>query len=370
MKNIDIQFIKKNYKKIPISALAKKFDVTPIEITSAIRKNKINRETWSVDHDFISENLRTRALPTEKVLEILSLSHSQYVQIVNRKHNNKLRRNPDSIKTNEAITSTKGLIENVMKLHVDYDLPKKIKQKQIVEHNNPVFEWAKIQIKDHPEFKYFSPMAFLICLTYPDLFKPYQFKTMNIKNYFGGRLGKKRLVEIGRSIIAKELNIDETELNSEDNIRRVKNCFISKKHHPLKGMNLRYYGLSAKMIMCQFKNLEEYTAYILNTFNIINKDNKNSRINTKQLRNILSDKNINTDKCFYDDCDYLEKPEIHHIIPLKNNNLYRDFDFNSAENLIPLCPNHHIEFSKYHFSPNDILNKSKEDLIKIVESRD
>ena len=40
-----LNYLKKNYKKVPISALAKKFDKKPIEITAAIRKNGINRET-------------------------------------------------------------------------------------------------------------------------------------------------------------------------------------------------------------------------------------------------------------------------------------------------------------------------------------
>lgn len=105
----EVEFLKKHWKVKPISFLADKLGLEPIEVTTFLRTHKINNEVHAVDHVFIGENLRTRKLTATEVIEKLSLTKSQFQQIVNKKHQNRITGNPTHVNSNMAIQSIRYL---------------------------------------------------------------------------------------------------------------------------------------------------------------------------------------------------------------------------------------------------------------------
>ena len=117
----EVEFLKNNWQVKPISFLADKLKLEPTEVTSFLRIYKINSEVHAVDHVFIGENLRTRKLTAPEVMEKLSLTKSQFQQIVNKKHQNRITENVTLVDADVATNTVRYFIESKLNLDIDYD---------------------------------------------------------------------------------------------------------------------------------------------------------------------------------------------------------------------------------------------------------
>ena len=360
----EVEFLKKHWKVKPISFLADKLGLEPIEVTTFLRTHKINNEVHAVDHVFIGENLRTRKLTATEVIEKLSLTKSQFQQIVNKKHQNRITGNLTHVNSNMAIQSIRYLIETKLKLEIDSELPKKSLGRKIISHNNPVYQWASVECKNHPEFKYFGPVSYLICLSYPDKFRPFNFrgskgaggKSLNKSDYFSGTKGKRRLLDACIWIVSKELGIKYYDLFNQENKQMLSDAFIGNFQNPLKTRNLWYYGINARLVASVFKSQKQLIGEVLKYLDV-HKPSK--RLSTRELRNILTTEKINPSKCMVPKCGHKKNVEIHHLVPVSKSYLYPKFEYDNVLNLMPLCANHHKEFQKYELAPDELLKDKK-----------
>jgi hypothetical protein len=368
----EVEFLKNNWKLKPISFLAEKLKLEPIEVTSLLRIYKINNEVHAVDHVFIGENLRTRKLTASEVMEKLSLTKSQFQQIVNKKHQNRITGNATLVDADVAINTFRYLIESKLNLEIDSELPKEPLSKEIQSHNNPVYQWALLKSKEHPNFKYFGAVAYLVCLSYPDKFRPFNFrgskgtggKGVNKSDYFSGAKAKQRLLDACAWIVSKELGIKYEELFLEENKEILSDAFIGNFQNPLKTRNLWYYGLNARLIGSVFKNHKQLIGEVLKYLEV---NEPPKRLSTSQLREILKKGGTNPNKCLVAQCGHTKGIEIHHLVPVSKSYIYPNFDHDSFVNLMPLCANHHKEFQKYELAPDELLKDKKrmvEHLIK------
>lgn len=363
-------FLKKNHKKYPISHLAEKCNLNPIDITSRLRRNKLAREVFAVDHIFIGENLRTRKFNTQEVLEKLYITKTQYQQIVNKKHKKTILLNRDNITSNFAINSTKFLIEEKLKLEIDSELPKISLSKELINHSNPIYQWAIDKSNKHSTFKYFGAVSYLICLCYPDKFRPFNFRGgsrgYTKSDYFSlENDGKVKFIDACIWILSKEISIKYFDLFKKENKDIVLDSFTGFSN-TLKRDNLCFYGLNERIKSKLFSNHRELISEVIKHLNV---KKMPDRLSTRQLKEILNKNKISPEECIVNNCAENKNIEIHHLVPVSKSYLYPEFNYDSFINLVPLCPNHHKKIQHYELSPDELV-MDKSVLIKKIISKE
>ena len=367
-------FLQKNRSSRPITYLANVLGLKTYEVTSLMRKLKIQEEVSYPDHVFIANNLKTREFTKSQVMDLLCLSNSQYQQIVNKKHANRSSGNRHTVDREMAITSTKKLIEVDLKIEISPEIAKQPLSKIIQKHNNPVYQWATHESKNDETFKYFGPVAYILCACYPNRLKPFFFrgskgqggKSLNKTDYFSQKHGKKLFLDACFWILATELELAESELFDKENHEMIEASFIGNSH-PLRKHNLYFYGLNHRLMCLHFTDQKELVGEVLRSIGVLNPSD--NRVHTKQLRNKLDEAGIPYDHCGVPYCDHLSDIEIHHIVPVKKSHLYPSFDINSVQNLIALCPNHHKEFKSLELTPHDLVNNRSEMIDKLIQTK-
>jgi hypothetical protein len=315
------KFIQENFNKLPIPMIAKKLNIEVISLFNWLRRKGYIEEIQPIELQFIQKNIDK--MPMEEIQEKLGLSTTQFNQIRLRFNLLKKSRNTNEYNEEEVLNKTRWLIEERLSLSIDDLLPKSIRSENFNKNGlYPILKYAETKKKTDPYFKFFSAVAYLVCKAYPNEFKPYQFIHSNeTKQYFT----KKTYIRELRWIIENKLGLEEEFLMNTS----MMNSFLTKKE-------LDLYGLGYNTYKHLFNDKKEMVQELIKSYRV---PNQVKNASTTELRSILNNVGIQTDKCSIDGCSS-HNIDIHHIIPKQ----YRDivsFNVDEAFNLMPLCREHH-----------------------------
>lgn len=309
------------YDKTPIYYIANSLQCTLPQVTKELRKRGMLNEVDVSEINYIIDNSNKKDL--ELIRQELGLTNTQFSQICSRYKLGKRNKGLEEYTEEEIIEKVKYLLEETLNLQIGDKLVSKITLDTFkLEGGDALIRYAQENKKNHPVYKYFSAIAFLFHLAYPNQFRPCQFmhSSQTIK-YFT----KKRY--LGELVI-----IMEGKMNFNiDNVPKLIKCnnFLSKK-------DLQFYGLGSHLYMKLFYNKEDMLEQLLIH---LNQEKLKRWEVTDKLKEKLELVGINTTKCYCNDCNNTTI-QIHHIHNKQNSHLV-DFNVDEEYNLIPLCIEHH-----------------------------
>jgi len=339
MKDID-EIVKNEYTKIkkasgkPYHVIAQTLNLPLLELYKKIRQIDPKFRLQIEEVNYILEN-RNR-IPIFKLKKMFNLTDSLLSSLRNR--GIKLI---DDQGIGYMINITKWLVEEELKLKLDDDLPLKLNEnlfrKYKLGRNRHIAH--KIQ-KENPELYPFPSIFVMLDNTYPNVYKPWQFRGVKSEYWKDKELGKIRLADALRWLVEEKKNIPRENILHLKDLRN----FITSKE-------LEYYHLRDAFNF-QFHSQKEWIEYTYPE----NKE-KVDREHTKALREKLQNANRIFNMC--EICEFKDKTEIHHIIPIDNGGT------NDIFNLICLCSNHHAQAGKSNIH-NKMLysNIRKEDRVE------
>ena len=321
-----ILYCKQNWMKLPLSALASKFGVDLITLTSELRKAGELSEVQPHELQFIKRSIKK--MPASEIKSILGLKNSQFSQICEKVLGIKRRKSHEAITLSEAIEKTKWIIEEKLKLPVDDFLPVKIRGSHFI--TNDLYNciaFATNEKEKDPIFRYFPAVAFLVCNSYPNVFQPFQFRHSKENEYFKGKSGKKNILQALRWMISEKLKLDLKDLE-----------FLAHQKYFLRIHDLEFYGISPHYFRKFFPSKKELIHELLATISEGYRPTRTMAATKRSLKgNGLSANACEIPNCNFQGSDSLD---LHHILP-KSMAKIKKIDPNKPENLIHLCPNHH-----------------------------
>lgn len=323
----DLEYIERNWKAIPLSAIADKFGIPLLELIPILRRRGIVTEIQPIELQFIDNNLQK--MPSGEIQKRLNLTSTQFDQICRNVLRKKRRKGREEITLDEAISKTRWLIEEKLKLPLDDFLPKRITGKAFTDNGlYDCIDFATKAKRHDPYYKQFIAVAFLICNAYPRHFKPFQFGETKQNSYFKGKGGRKNVLNSIRWVIENKMGISLDMLE-----------IVSKNRYFLKPRHLQFYGLGYKQFKQFFPKKSELISALLK---IHSQEKVLLPGNTRELRKILSNVGVDAYSCNVPKCDYDKEYgiEIHRIIP-KSKCDEIGIEMDMPDNLIPICPNHH-----------------------------
>ncbi|PGM59909.1 HNH endonuclease [Bacillus sp. AFS053548] len=334
---MDELFIQENFNRLPIQMIAKKLNVDVILLCNWLRKKGYLEEIQPIEMQYIIKNIDK--MPIEEIQVKLGLSTSQFSQIRQRFNFLKKQRNTSDYSEEEVLNKTRWLVEEKLVLHIDDLLPKTIRAEHFKKNGlYPILKYGETKKKSDPYFRFFSAVAFLVCKAYPNEFKPFQFPHSNeTKEYFT----KKTYIRDLRWILEKKLGLEEEFLMNTS----LMNSFLTKKE-------LDLYGLGCHTYKHIFKDKKSVIQELVRSCKVLPKE-KNAT--TNELRAILNNVGIITEKCYIEGCTD-ENIDIHHIIPKRYRN-FVSFNVDDAFNLMPLCENHHTSAGRINTENLHVQNR-------------
>ena len=334
-----LQFLERNWKTVPLPVLAEKFSMTTLKLTSLLRRKGIATEIQPSELEYISENIDQ--MPASAIQEKLSLTESQFSQIVEKVLGKKRRKSLAEISLSEATEKTRWLIEEKLHFDVDDFLPRELAKKHFVDNDlSDCIRFAETEKKKDSLYRHFTAIAFLVCQAYPHTFRPFQFRHAKTNKYFKGPSGEKHLINAARWVIEKKMEHRPESLP-----------VISRSKYFLRSRDLQFFGIGSHQFRIHFSSRDEFVSAILKEYQVVlNK----SRGGTAKLRKILTESDRRPEKCEVLGCYFDDEfgVDIHHIVPRSASNQVR-IDINCIENLIVLCPNHHKMAEKFDWK-NDL----------------
>ena len=340
MNDKDLQFLEKNWRTVPFPVLAQKFSLTPIQLSSFLRQKGIATEIQPFELEYIKENINR--MPSSQIQAELSLTDTQFAQIVQKVLKTKRRKPVAKMMLPEALSKTKWLIEEKLYLDVDDLLPRKITNKHFYENDlYSCIKFAGNAKQGDFLYQHFTAVAFLVCHTYPHAFRPFQFRHAKKNMYFKGRGGRKNLINAARWIIERKMGHKPENLS-----------IISTSKYFLRSSDLQFYGVGSHWFRLHFGSHDEFIAAILNEYRITSRTLGGSTHSLRQALYLVgrAPDNCEVPGCYFDDEYGLE---IHHIVPRSAATNVK-FNVNFPENLIALCPNHHKLASKFDWKALDL----------------
>jgi len=339
MKDTD-QIIKDEYTKIkkgggrPFHVIAQTLNLPLFELYKRIRQIDPKFRLQIEEVNYIIQN-RNR-IPKFKIKEMFNLTNSLLSSL-----NARGIKLIDDHGIGYMINTTKWLIEEELKLKLDDELPLKINENLFRRYKLGRSRLIAYKIqKENPELYPFPSIFVMIDNAYPNIYKPWQFRAVKSEYWKDKELGKIRLADALRWLVEEKKNIPRENIPYLKHLRN----FITSKE-------LDYYHLRDAS-QFQFNSQQEWIEYTYPE----NKE-KVDRENTKALREKLKDANRIFNMC--EICEFKDKTEIHHIIPIDNGGT------NDIFNIICLCSNHHAQAGKSSIH-NKILysNIRKEDRVE------
>lgn len=321
MNNDEILYLRENYNKKPLIECAKELGYKYQEIAYILRKEGLLDDVNIYDMNYILNNINNTSV--NELGKDIGLTKHQIAHVVNRFKKVKRVKSINEYTEEEIKSKFKFIIEEKIGKPVNDTLAYELNQKQIQNHEggHALLKWAFREKEKHPIYKYFSPLAYLFHITYPNMFRPYQFNhTKNTRYYFNP---KKYLGEL-LYIIENKLMI------SRENISE-----LSKVYGFLNNQQLNFYGL--KNFHLDFFDSKEKMINAL--LEHINQESKMKYDPTYKLKEKLEKECISTDSCYCNNCKNTDI-EIHHIHS-KKYGFNVDFNLDEVFNLIPLCKKHH-----------------------------
>ncbi|MEH7276190.1 HNH endonuclease signature motif containing protein [Neobacillus vireti] len=189
----------------------------------------------------------------------------------------------------------------------------------------------------------------MICNTYPEIFRGFQFHSKQ-NNYFKGSDGKKNYLYelvwvIENKMGLKLKNIDTYASN---------NTFLRTK-------DLGFYGLGSHTYKHLFNNVDDIKNELIKMYG-----NKNQKPNEKtdKLRPKLIEAGFPF-VCAVEGCKHSD-PQTHHIIPKRNQkglDKFKTKDPDHVDNLVFLCPNHHAIADKMDWLPLFKASNNRRDML-------
>jgi len=341
MNDKDFEFIEKNWKIVPMPALAQKYAMTPIELMATLRQKGIVTEIQPFELEFINDNMDK--MPASEIQSKLSLTTTQFSQIVEKTLGKKRRKSGEEVSMAEAMAKTRWLIDEKLKLTVDDFLPREISYKHFTDNDlYNCIKFADTEKKKDFLYRHFTAVAFLVCHAYPQTFRPFQFRHAKENEYFKGPGGRKNLINAARWVIEKKMGFKPESL-----------AIISKNRYFLRSSDLQFYGVGSHWFRVHFGSRDEYIDAILKEYQVVV---VNTRENTKNLREALLTKGRTAENCEIPGCYFDDEYgiDIHHIIPVSASKLVR-LDINAPDNLICLCPNHHRIAGNFNWKNIDLI---------------
>lgn len=320
MDNID-RLLKDEYVKIkkgsgkPYHVIAQSLNIPLLDLYKRIRTFDHAFGLQIEEINYILENRNT--IPKSKLKGMFNLTDSLLSSL--RIRGIKLS---DDHGIDFMIKTTKWLIEKELKLNLDDELPHKLNENIFRKYKLGRSKNLAYQIqKENPELYPFPAIFIMIDNAFPNLYKPWQFRHLKSEYWKEKELGKIRLADALRWLVEEKKGI------SKENIPYLKNLrgFITAKE-------LDYFHLRDAS-QFQFGSQKEWIDYTYPE----NREKAN-REHTKNLREKLKIVGRIFNKC--EICEFKDKTEIHHIIPIDNGG------DNDVDNLICLCGNHHAQAGK------------------------
>lgn len=347
----DFEYLERNWKRFPFKTLASKYQLSEIELLKTLRQRGIITDIQPVELQYIKENIRS--MPADVIQSNLGLTSTQFSQICQKVLKIKRVKSLEEWTIKEVIQKTKWLIEEKLRMEVDDFLPRKITNTHFVK--NDLYGCIKFALHHKKKDEYyqnFSAVAFLVCHTYPDMYRPFQFRHSKTNKYFCGRGGRKNLINGVRWVLERKLGL------KPENFEILK----SSKYF-LRTTDLQFYGVGPHWYIEHFANKQELINELAKIY-VTEEDS--SPGHSKHLRQQLISANIPTDKCYIRNCYYDDEYgiQIHHIIPKEYRHMIK-IDIHSVHNLIPLCPNHHEKAKKFEWK--QLLNETPEQWREMID---
>ena len=323
----DLQFIESNWQTVPLPVLAEKFSMTTLKLTSLLRRKGIVTDIQPSELEYISENIDR--MPASEIQKELSLTESQFSQIVEKVLGKKRRKSLAELSLPEVTEKTRWLIEEKLHFKVNSLLPRELTNKHFVDNDlYDCIRFAETEKKNDSRYKHFTAVAFLVCQAYLHTFQPFQFRHSKTNEYFTGSSGRKNLINAARWVIEKKMGHRPESLP-----------VISRSKYFLRSSDLQFFGIGNHQFKTHFSSRDEFVSAILKEYQVVL--NKPRRGTTK-LRETLTESGRHPGKCEVLGCYFDDEfgLDIHHIVPVSASKQVR-IDINRIENLIALCPNHH-----------------------------
>lgn len=339
MNNQEILYLRENYNKKPLIECAKDLGYEYKEIAYILRQEGLLDDINIYDMNYILNNINNKSV--NELGKDIGLTKHQIGHMVNRFKKVKRSKSINEYTEEEIKSKFKFIIEEKIGKPVNDTLAYELNQKQIQNYEGgyALLKWALREKEKHPIYKYFSPLAYLFHITYPNMFRPYQFNhTKNSRYYFNA---KKYLGEL-LYIIENKLMI------SRENISE-----LSKVYGFLNNQQLNFYGL--KNFHLDFFDSKEKMINAL--LEHINQESNKKYEPTYKLKEKLENAGISTNTCYCDSCKNTDI-EIHHIHG-KKYGFNVDFDLDEVFNLIPLCKQHHYMVKDMDVDMLDIKDKDR-----------
>lgn len=323
----ELEYAEREWKSVPLPALASKFDMPVLELIASLRARGIITEIQPIELQFIADNLDT--MPASEIRKKMSLSSSQFSQICQKVLRRTQRKGRENMTLDEAIKKTRWLVEEKLHHAVDDFLPRQISNESFSENDlYDCVRFAESAKKDDGYYQHFPVVAFLICHAYPGRFRPFQFRHAKTNAFFSGREGRGNFLNAIRWVLEKKLGVDLGKLS-----------IVSRNKYFLRSRDLQFYGLGYHWYKQHFSSNKEIIAELMK---IHSKEAAQDVDHTRRLRENLSAAGVDIKRCAISSCYYDDEYgiDVHHIIPRADKHEVR-IDINMAHNLIPLCPNHH-----------------------------
>ncbi|MBI3072936.1 MAG: hypothetical protein HYY84_12550 [Deltaproteobacteria bacterium] len=333
----EIQFIRKTLALIPLHVLAQRLSLELLDLSAWLREKGISEYARPEELVYIRDNIDR--IPAEEIRTQLRMSETQFALVVNRTLGLTTQTARSDMNMEIAIGKTRWLVETKLGLPIDDFLPRSISNTHF--SKNDLFgcvDFATREKAKHTEYRSFPAVAFLICNSYPGIFRLFQFRHSKLGHPFRGRDGKRNILDAVKWVLETKFGYDLSSLGD-----------ISKNKHFLRSSDLQFYGIGYHWYRPYFKTREELVKEVVR---ISDKTPKKHSENTMALRQKVQGEDVDPRKCFATRCSAEPKMiEIHHIFPRARAKAEfgERFDFDIQENLIPLCANHHKKVADFNF---------------------
>lgn len=344
------QFIEEYAEKMPLPVMAEKLNKKPYEIATMLRKWGRLGIATAYDIQYIFDNYHKKQV--KEMEQELHLTHTQIDQILKRLKIGKRVKATEEYTEEEVIQRMRYIVEEKLKWQIDDSLPNKLViQEMMAQDGYAIVKYATDHKKNHPVYKYFSAIAYLCHLAYPNAFRPYQFAHMDkTKEYITKNYYLEELSYIIEYKLGYKLDYLPQLINLQTFLNRVE---------------LDYYGLGAHTYRRLFNNKKEMLEALLNHHYM---QEKVQYAKTPILKERLVEVGIDPYKCFCPGCQSQEI-QIHHI-HAKRYSARADFDLDEVFNLMPLCYDHHqIVNGMSPDSLSDNRENWREEVINFINSK-
>jgi hypothetical protein len=330
----------------PASVVAERMGVTVLELISGLRAAKLIDEVYPQELAFIHDNLGR--MPASEIQRRLRMTNSQFSQILQKTLGKKSLKGLEEITLEEAVQKTRWLVEEKLGMKVNDDLPRSLRASHF--NQNGLYHcirYAEANKSEHGYYQHFSSVAFLACHAYPQHFRPFQFVHAKTNAFFAGPRGRANYLHALSWVIEAKLGISLNQL-----------ALVAQNKYFLRRPDLQFFGLGEHQFKPLFGSKKQMIDALVELHNVeLVQKHKTSR----ELRDILKKAGLDSARCGVEGCISTQSigVDIHHIFP-RARRREADFDVDDADNLIPLCPNHH-RLAK-HFDTDELPTVEKKHL--------